>query len=260
MIETKDADRIGTQPTAAAAARSAAVAPGLARGVFIGWSRPSVHTTRLASTRRPARRRRRVRRPGARPASRRPSASGRCRRRAARPGRARGSAPARCRPRTRRRRRCLRQVYDVEVARTLAAAARRCRRCEALSTTTTWPARSVWARSAASDSTSRSRRFQVTTTATTRCTPTARRALTSAHRSPGGRSVSRQLDRSVGLRWRRSRRAGCRSSRRRCCLPGLGEALPGRRRGLLRRRLALGAVDRGLHHAPGSCRCRGGRW
>jgi hypothetical protein len=50
MIETKDAERIGVAPTAAAARRSAAEAPGLVRGVFIGWSRPSVQTTLLAST------------------------------------------------------------------------------------------------------------------------------------------------------------------------------------------------------------------
>ena len=50
MIETNDAERIGMQPTAAAAASSAADAPGLVRGVFIGWSRPSVQTTRLART------------------------------------------------------------------------------------------------------------------------------------------------------------------------------------------------------------------
>ncbi len=50
MTETNEADRIGTQPTASAAARSARDAPGLGRGVFIGWSRPSVQTTLLAST------------------------------------------------------------------------------------------------------------------------------------------------------------------------------------------------------------------
>jgi hypothetical protein len=50
MTETKDAERIGTQPTASAAARSARGAPGLGRGVFIGWSRPSVQTTLLASS------------------------------------------------------------------------------------------------------------------------------------------------------------------------------------------------------------------
>ena len=50
MIETNDADRIGTAPTRAAAVTSARLAPGFCRGVFIGWSRPSVHTTLLAST------------------------------------------------------------------------------------------------------------------------------------------------------------------------------------------------------------------
>jgi len=46
--ETKEAERMGMHAIAAAAARSAAVANGLARGVFIGCSRPSVHSTRLA--------------------------------------------------------------------------------------------------------------------------------------------------------------------------------------------------------------------
>ena len=40
------AERIGTQPTRAAASRSSARMPGLARGVFIGWSRPSLRGRR----------------------------------------------------------------------------------------------------------------------------------------------------------------------------------------------------------------------
>jgi len=50
MTETNDAERIGIARTPSAAATCRREAPGLRRGVFIGWSRPSVHTTRLAST------------------------------------------------------------------------------------------------------------------------------------------------------------------------------------------------------------------
>ena len=92
------------RPRDAAAASSAPPTPGLRRGVFIGWSRPSVHTTLLARI--AGRGRARWFLPGSAPAPRRRSASARCRRRAARPGRAGGPAPARRRPRSRRRPRC----------------------------------------------------------------------------------------------------------------------------------------------------------
>ena len=217
MIETNDADRIGTQPDRARPRHARPrLAPGLRRGrvhrvvAAVGPHHPAgEHAPAAAGPAyvvqardQPLGGRRR---------------SGRCRRRAARPGRARGSAPARCpaanppAPPV-----FARQVHDVAGRRSSRRAARRCRRCEALSTTTI-SRRRVGLRAQRGEGlheqvapvpghddgddpgTSQALGHGRHPTATPAVGPAAQQAL----------------DRSVGLRWRRSRRAGCRSSRRR---------------------------------------------
>ena len=199
-------DRTGRQPTAAAARRSAARGPGLARaGVFIGWSRPSVQTTRLASTAGgwPGRG---VRRPGAaQPLGRRrrgdgvvveqPDQVGRVGQRPLDAGReAAGAAGVRAsgaRPRGRRSAR---------------AAARSCRRCWRCRPPPPPPAAWVCAASAARDS---SQQVPPVPGHHDRDDP----ALTDARSDrTGARSAASSTGRST--RSPRSRRAGCRSSRR----------------------------------------------
>ena len=142
-----------------------------------GWPAPSAGRSRCRRTR--------PRRGPARPP---PRAWARCRRRAARPGRGGGSAPARCRPRNRPAPPVFCSRWTTSrpdsAARSSAVPS-----VEALSTTTITAGGWVWPRSAASDSASRSRRFQVTTTATTRAA--------SARGPAGVRTVS---DTSVTLR------------------------------------------------------------
>ena len=169
MIETNDAERTGIASTAAAAAFSARLAPGLRRGVFIGWSRPSVHTTRLASTAGPAARRVGVVLPDAHQLRGRLGRRARCRRRAARPGRVRGPGPARCRPRSRPHRPVLARSRTTSRPRSPAASSSSVPSVEALSTTTIAAERGGSGRAARrAPPASSSRRFQVTTTATTR--------------------------------------------------------------------------------------------
>ena len=105
MIETNDADRIGTQPTASAAARSPAGPRLAARRVHrvvaaVGPDHPAGEDGR---PRAPAGS---VGRPGRHQPLGRGRRSGRCRRRAARPGPGRASARARRRRRNRRHPRC----------------------------------------------------------------------------------------------------------------------------------------------------------
>src|SRR5690625_2219895 len=194
-IETNEAERIGIAPTARAARTSRSEAPGLRRGVFIGWSRPSVHTTRLAMT--------------AGAGSARAYVASAC-------SSAVGSATVSSSISHTRSGSCFSSARSMPAANppappvfspnvttsrpSYAASTSAVPSLEALSTTTVAATGLDWSRTASSASTSRSRRFHVTTTATTRgtacmlCSTSGRRSQhtrRSAHR--------RKVLRLVGL-------------------------------------------------------------
>src|SRR4051794_22066250 len=180
MIETKEADRIGTAPSRLAEAISARPAPGFWRGVFMGWSRPSVHTTLLAST-----------------VAGRPAGSAYCSQVPTSPRAASGVGMVSSSSSQTRSGSCVSARWiptakppapPVFLGRRTTSSSVWCDRSasvpsvDALSTTTTRSSSWLCPASATSASSSSSRRFQVTTTPTTRVPG----ALVSGTREPYG--------------------------------------------------------------------------